>query len=112
MFGGVGQFFSRSFVATGGTPPYSFTNFYNLPAWLSGSATGVISGTISGGTFNYTNLIGSVTDSIGQSTSSVLCPLRAYAAPSFTACPPSGALIGSSYSADLLANVPNTEVRG
>ena len=109
MFGNVGQFFSRSFLATGGTPPYTFLNYYNFPSWLSGSATGVISGTLSGNTFNYSNLIGGVIDAAGETTGSTHCPLRVYLNPSFSMCPPSGAIIGSFFRFDMSADVPNME---
>ncbi|MFA5401208.1 MAG: right-handed parallel beta-helix repeat-containing protein [Dehalococcoidia bacterium] len=43
--GGTGIPYSQTLAATGGTAPYSWYNYYNLPAWLTVSTGGVVSGT-------------------------------------------------------------------
>jgi hypothetical protein len=65
----VGQLYSQTLTATGGTPPYTWS-FFAAPvnsAWLTLSPTGVLQGTPTGGNanlFNYhPNFVVKVTDS-------------------------------------------------
>jgi hypothetical protein len=106
-YGDVGQFFSASFTATGGSPPLFYPTYYYMPSFLTGFSDGKLNGTLSTGiTTNFT-VVGVVQDTILQQTSSVICLFRVFSKPTFTQCPPSSAILNSPYSAQLVASVPN-----
>ncbi len=93
---GVGVPYSDSFVATGGTPPYTFAIVAGaLPPGLSlNPSTGLISGTpTTPGPYNYT---GQVTDSLGA-TATASCAI--------TVAPPAGG-IGCPSASSVIVNLP------
>jgi hypothetical protein len=69
--GTVGQAYSHSLAATGGTPPYQWTAGTGFPSFLAvDAATGKVSGTpTSGGTFSFSV---QVTDSVKASTTATV----------------------------------------
>ncbi len=97
--------YSDSFVASGGTPPYTFAIIAGaLPPGLSlNPATGLISGTPTAtGPFAYT---GQVTDSFGV-TATANCSITVAPSPITIRCPQaSTAIVNLPYSSPVLANL-------
>ena len=98
----VGVAYSRTFAATGGTAPYTWTATA-LPAWLSISTEGVLSGTPPVGTTSPVAFTVQVTDSLGASISGNFS-LPVAAPPSLmfvTGSPLAAGTAGTAYSATL-----------
>ncbi len=96
----AGSPYSTSLAATGGTPPYTWT-VTGLPAGLSASAAGAITGTPTAAATASVSL--TVTDSAGAHATATLPLTVAPAALVITTSSLPGATIGSAYSTSLAA---------
>ncbi len=73
----IGQAYSNTLAATGGTPAYRWSAT-GLPEWLSLSSDGVLSGTPPAGGPSQVNFTAKVTDSLGAySTADLVLPVQA-----------------------------------
>lgn len=94
----VGVPYSRQLSVIGGVQPYATWSVTGLPAWLSMSASGRLTGTPSAtgsATFTVT-----VTDAVGTSLSKAYT-ITTVAAPAITTSSLGGGLVGAAYSATL-----------
>jgi hypothetical protein len=98
----AGQSYSQTFSVNGGSAPYTWTSLSPLPAGLSLSSEGVLSGTPEGGGAMSLRLM--VTDSANNSATR-MCPLTVSRAGfGLDSCPVPPATVGESYGQWLRAN--------